>query len=144
MKIWYLAAIKHNKELDDGMMKQVTEQYLLDAVSYTDAESRAYEFAEEYISGAFSITKITKTNIGEVVINEDSDRLWKCKTVFQTVDGDSEKLININNYILVDADNAKQAFERIEQHMSGMQVPYDVPSIVATKIVEVVPYEGEV
>lgn len=138
MKIYYNAKIKHNKEMDDGMLKQVTEDYLFDAVSYTDAEAKAYEYAERNISGEFSVTKITHTNISEVINHEDGDLWLKAKVCYQAVDGDSDKPININTYLLVSAVNVKQAYERIEDHLSSMLVPFSVPTIAETKILEVV------
>lgn len=143
MKIWYSCKVKHNKELEDGMVKQVTDVFLLDAISYTDAESRTYEICERDISGEFSVTQITKTNIAEVIHNEGSDKWYKSKVVYATVDGDSDKEVKINTYLLVSADHVKQAFERIEEHLNSMLVPYDIPAITLTNILEVYPYSTE-
>ena len=143
MKIWYSCKVKHNKELDDGMLKQVTDAYLMDAVSYTDAESRMYEICERDISGEFTVTQITKTNIAEVIHHEDSEKWFKSKVVYATVDGDSEKEVKINTYLLVSADHVKQAYERIEDHLNSMLVPYDIPSITLTNILEVYPYDPD-
>lgn len=141
MKIWYSCKVKHNKELEDGMVKQVTDAYLLDAISYTEAESRLYEISERDISGEFTVTQITKTNIAEVVAHEGAEKWYKCKVVYNTVDGDSQKEVKINTYLLVSADDAKDAFERIEQHLNSMLVPFDIPSITLTNFLEVYPYD---
>lgn len=140
MKTWYSCKIKHNKEAEDGLLKQVTEAFLLDAVSYTEAEMRINEVAARDISGEFAVTNITKTNIAEVINYEDSDTWFKCKVTYSTVDGDSEKEVKINTYLLVCALHVKQAFERIEKHFEGMLVPYDIPSITQTNFIEVYPY----
>jgi len=143
MKIWYTCKVKHNKEMEDGMLKQVTDVFLLDAVSYTDAESRLYEICERDISGEFTVTQITKTNIAEVIAHEDSEKWYKSKVVYMTVDGDSDKEVKINTYLLVSADNVKQAHERIEEHLNSMLVPYEIPSITLTNILEVFPYDPD-
>ncbi|MBL6449532.1 DUF4494 domain-containing protein [Fulvivirga sp. 29W222] len=140
MKTWYSCKVKHNKEGDDGLLKQVTEAFLLDAVSYTDAEARINEVTARDISGEFSVTHIAKTNIAEVINYEDSDTWFKCKVSYSTVDGDSEKEVKVNTYLLVCALHVKQAFERIEKHFEGMLVPYDIPSITQTNFIEVYPY----
>ena len=140
MKIWYKVKIKHNREMDDGMLKQVTEEYLFDAVSYTDAEKRAYEFAEESITGEFTITAITKTNIAEYVPGDDGD-YYTCKVVYQSVDEDTGKLTNITTNILTNAQNAVLAHTKIVEHLKGMLVPFQIPVISITKIVEVLPFE---
>lgn len=143
MKIWYTCKVKHNRELDDGMLKQVTDVFLLDAVSYTEAESRLYEICERDVRGEFTVTQITKTNIAEVIHHEDADKWYKSKVVYSTVDGDSEKEVKINTYLLVSAQDVKQAHERIESHLNSMLVPYEIPSITLTNILEVYPYSPE-
>lgn len=143
MKIWYTCKVKHNKEMDDGMLKQVTDVFLLDAVSYTDAESRIYEICERDVTGEFTVTQITKTNIAEVIQHEGSDKWYKSKVVYMTVDGDSDKEVKINTYLLVSADDVKQAFDRIEEHLNSMLVPFEIPSITLTNILDVYPYDPD-
>jgi hypothetical protein len=143
MKTWYQCKIKHSKEAEDGFLKQVTEAFVVDAVSYTDAEARINEIAARDIPGEFAVTQITKMNIAEVINNDDAELWFKCKVVYSTVDGDSEKEVKINTYILVSALHLKQAFETIEEHFKGMVVPFEIPSITQTKIVDVYPYEND-
>lgn len=143
MKTWYNCKVKSTKETEDGSIKQVTEAFLVDAITYTDAETRINEIAERDIPGEFMITQITKTNIGEVIPSEDSFTWFKCKVVYVTVDADSEKEMKINSYLLVAAQHIKQAFETIEEHFRGTMIPYEVPSITQTPIVEVYPYDKE-
>ncbi|MEJ2004488.1 MAG: DUF4494 domain-containing protein [Cyclobacteriaceae bacterium] len=143
MKTWYSCKVKSNKEGEDGIMKQVTEAFLVDSVTYTDAETRINEIAERDIHGEFQVTNITKTNIGEVIPDEEHFTWFKCKVVYVTVDADSEKEMKINTYLLVAAEHIKQAFEKIESHFQGTMIPYEVPSITRTQIVEVYPYVAD-
>ncbi len=143
MKIWYSCKVKYGKQNDEGIMKQVTEPFLVDAMSYTEAESRIYSAMEINISGEFSVHSITKTNISEVINYDDSDYWYKSKVTYSTVDGDSEKEVKINTYFLVSAENVKQAFERVENNLSSMLVPFEIPSIALTNIIEVYPYAEE-
>ncbi|MEO9806649.1 MAG: DUF4494 domain-containing protein [Reichenbachiella sp.] len=139
MKIWYQCKAKYAKENDEGMLKQTSELHLVDAVSYTDAESRIYGAMERTVSGEFQIMTIAKTNIGEVINFEDADYWYKCKVQYSTVDGDSEKEVKITTYILTSAENVKQAYERVEQSLDNMLVPFEISSIAKTNIVEVFP-----
>jgi hypothetical protein len=143
MKTWYQCKIKHSKEAEDGFLKQVTEAFVVDAVSYTDAEARINEIAARDIPGEFAVTQITKMNIAEVINNEEAELWFKCKVVYSTIDGDSEKEVKINTYLLISALHLKQAFETIEEHFKGMVVPFEIPSITLTKIVDVYPYEND-
>lgn len=140
MKVWYSCKVKHNKEVDEGMLKQVTDVFLLDAISYTDAESRLYEICEQDVHGEFTVAQITKTNITEVIHEEYAKKWFKSKVVYKTVDGDNDRETTVNLYLLVSADHVKQAFEMIEGHLASMLVPYDIPSISLTNILEVYPY----
>ncbi|MEQ9289716.1 MAG: DUF4494 domain-containing protein [Cyclobacteriaceae bacterium] len=143
MKTWYSCKVKHAVTTEDGRMKQVTDTFLVDGVSFTDAEKRIYEISERDIRGEFMITNIAKTNIAEVINYEDSETWFKCKVAYVTIDEEAQKEKKINNYFLVGADNAKIAYERIEDNMSSMLVPIEIPSIAQTTFVDVFPFNEE-
>lgn len=143
MKIWYSCKVKYSKTNDEGIMKQTTDVFLVDAMSYTEAESRIYEAAERDITGEFSVTNISKTNIGDLIQFEDADYWYKCKVSYSTVDGDSEKEVKVNTYFLVNAEDVKEAFERVSENLNTMLVPFEIPSITKTNVVEVYPYDSE-
>lgn len=141
MKVWYNCKVKYGRETEDGFMKQITEDYLVDAISYTEAESRIYGIMEDHVSGEFSINSISKTNITEVINYEDAESWYKCKVTYSTVDGDSGKDLKVTAYFLVSAEHVKMAFERVEDNLSSMLVPFDIPAISLTKIIDVFPLE---
>ena len=141
MKIWYSCKVKFTKETEDGFLKQVTEEYMLDSVSYTEAETRIYELMEKNVRGEFQVKSISKTNIAEIINYEDSESWHKAKVTYNTVDADKGKEVKVTTYYLVSAENVKQAFERIEDSLSSMLVPFDIPAITLTNVVEVFPYE---
>lgn len=142
MKIYFKAAIKHNKELEDGMLKQVTEEYLFDAVSYTDAESSAYQWCEQNISGEFSIPRITKTSIDEV-IEPEAEKFYTAKVRFATVDGDSNKEKYVNTVLLLGADDLDHSVKMIHEHLNSMLVPYEIVGVTLSKYVEVIRWEDK-
>lgn len=139
MKTWYTCKVKYNKEQENGMLKQVTEAYLVDAMSYTEAESRIYEAMERDIRGEFAVTQITKTNLTEIIKNENesAEEWYKTKIVYSTVDGDSDKEVTISNYFLVAADNITECIESTKTFLNSMIVPYSIPSVTLTKIIDV-------
>lgn len=145
MKIWYTCKIKYNKEQENGMLKQVTEAYLVDALSYTEAEARIYEAMERDIRAEFAVTIISKTNISEIIKeeNETAEEWWKAKVVYVSVDGDSEKEVKINNYFLVAADNINECVNKVNEYLKSMLVPYSIPSVTLTKIMDVFEYGEE-
>ncbi len=143
MKIWYSCKVKFTKETEDGFLKQVSENYLVDAVSYTDAETRIYAIMEDYVRGEFSVASIAKTNLSEVINYEDEENWYKCKVTYSTVDADKGKEVKVTTYMLVSAAQVKQAFERVEDNLSSMLVPFDIPAINLTNFVEVFPLQSE-
>ncbi|UXP32395.1 DUF4494 domain-containing protein [Reichenbachiella agarivorans] len=143
MKIWYSCKVKYGKVNDEGIMKQTTDVFLVDAMSYTEAESRIYAAMERDVSGEFAVTNISKTNIGELIHFEDADYWYKAKVTYSSVDGDSGKEVNVNTYFLVNAEDLKHAFDRVSDSLNSMLVPFEIPSIAKTNVVEVYPYDAE-
>jgi hypothetical protein len=125
---------------DNGKEKKVTEPYLLDAISFSDAEKRMYFLMEQYIRGEFSIHNISKTNFSDVFNAEDAEIWFKCKVTYNDVDEKTEKVKAITNYALVAANDVKDCFDRIHECYKDMLVPFEVPSIQESPIVDVFPH----
>lgn len=140
MNSWFQVKVKYQKQNDEGVVKNVTEPYLFDAISYTEAESRAYEELGEELSGEFTVTSVTKTNITEIVNHDDTEEWYKCKVQFVMLDEDAGKEKKVSHYHLISASTVKQAYERCEESLRDMLAPFEIPSIQLTPILEVFPY----
>ena len=144
MKTWYTCKIKYQKQTDEGLLKAVTEAYLVDAVSFTEAEARITEVMAPEISGEMLVSGISKANFTEIINYEDSDKWYKCKVTYISVDADSGgKEKKISTYFLVSANSLKQAYERVDDNLSSMLVPFDIPSISITPIIDVFPFMSD-
>jgi hypothetical protein len=141
MKTWFLCKVKYQKEDENGALKNVTEAYLLDAVSFTEAEARIYEKLGSTIRGEFYVTSISKSNIVDVFYFEDADIWHKCKITYYVAE-ESGKEKKITNFMLVTAHDVKQAYDRMYESLHNMLVSFKVPEIVETQIVEVFPYDS--
>ena len=51
MHTWFECKIRYEKVVENGMQKKVTEPYLVDALSFTEAEARIIEEMTPFISG---------------------------------------------------------------------------------------------
>ncbi len=142
MQTWFNCKVKYVKVDDTGKEKKVTEPYLIDAVSFSEAETRIHKILEPYISGGLEITTLSKANIQEVFDFEDDGVWYKVKITYLDVDPDTEKKKKITNHILVRAADVKNAYERVEDNLN-LLVPYDMPSIQETPILDVFPYESD-
>ncbi|MDO9554558.1 DUF4494 domain-containing protein [Rhodonellum sp.] len=143
MRTWFQCSVKYAKENEQGMLKTVSEKYLVDAVSFTEAEARLYEVLGSVIRGDFQVTTVAKSNIVDVFYYEDTDVWYQCKIVYFVVDSNSGKEIKVTQFMLVTADNVRDAYDRIFESLSNMLVTFRVPEIKETAIMEIFPYEKE-
>jgi hypothetical protein len=143
MRTWFLCKVKYAKENEQGLLKNIVEQYLVDAVSFTEAEAILYDRLGSQIRGDFQVTGISKSNIVDVFFYEDADIWYKCKISYLVADGDSGKEKKVTQYMIVTAEDAKQAFDRIQESLSNMLVSFRLPDIVESAIVDVFPLEKE-
>ncbi len=140
MVIWYECKVKYTKTFETGEQKPVTETYLLDAVSYSEAEARITEEMKAYTEEAFKITNIKVSNISEVYTFESGDRWYKSKIALIAVDEESGKERKTNIYFLVQAGDVKEAFDNTNEAMKDTLGDFSIPSIAESPILEVFPY----
>jgi len=138
--IWYECKVKYRKTDDNGVQKVTTEPYLVDALSYTEAESRITEEMSAYISEEFKITNIKVANYAEIHPFENCDRWFKSKVSLLAYDEESGKERKTNMYILVQANDVKEAFDNTTQIMSTTMGDYTIPAISESPIMDVFPY----
>lgn len=143
MRTWFGCKVKYAKENEEGLLKSISEQYLVDAVSFTEAEAILYDRLSSQIRGDFQVTAVSKSNVNDVFYYEDSDIWHKGKVQYFIVDGELGREKLVTQYMLVTADDVKQAYERILESLSNMLVSFRVPKVEQCPIVEVFPYEKE-
>jgi hypothetical protein len=143
MRIWFLCKVKYAKENEQGLLKNVSEQYLVDALSFTEAEARIYDMLGSTIRGDFQVTNISKSNFVDVFAFDDIDIWHKCKITYVVADADSGKEKKVTQYMLVTAHDVKEAYDRIHESLSNLLVTFRVPDITESPIVEVFPYEKD-
>lgn len=141
MTNWYTIKVKYIKEFTDGTLKKITEPYLVNAMSFTDAEARIYKEVGETVRGEFLVTSISKTDFADIFHYDDAETWYKAKVSYVTEDADTGKEKKVNHNFLVSAENVKESYERIEESLKGLMVTFEIPAIAVTQIVEIFPYE---
>ena len=140
--IWFECKIRYEKAMEDGLLKKVNEVYVIDALSFSEAEERITKEMSSYISGEFEIVDVKIAPYREVFFADDnlSDQWFKAKLSFITIDerGDKEKRTSV--MYLVNAGNINHAIKNIGEVMSGTMIDYVTTSISATKIFDVFEY----
>lgn len=140
---WYECKVKYRK-LDEasGTQKVKTEPFLVDAISYTEAESRITEEMSAYLSDSdeIKITNIKVANYAEIHPFENSDRWFKSRVSLIAFDEESGKERKTNMYLLVQANDVKEAYDNTISVMKDTMGEYSVPSIAESPIMDVFPY----
>lgn len=143
---WFETSVQYEKTMEDGLQKKVIEQYVVDAFSFTEAESAITEEMSAYISGEFRVKTIRQAAYGEIFFSDATadDRWFKAKLMFITIDEKTEKEKRTANTYLVQAHTIQQAMKYIEQVMGGTMIDYEVAAISDTKIFDVFEHENKV
>jgi hypothetical protein len=141
-KMYFDTSVKFRKTDDQGVSKVVTESYIVSALSFSEAESNINEQMKIYVGEDFRVVNIKLTNYSEIAAFEDTDIWFKSKISLLAYDENSGKEKKQNVYILVQATNAKQAYENTVITMKGT-MDFSIPSVSETKIVEVFEYSGQ-
>ncbi|WP_373167781.1 DUF4494 domain-containing protein [Bacteroides faecis] len=145
MHTWFECKIRYEKVMENGMQKKVTEPYLVDALSFTEAEARIIEEMTPFISGVFTVSDIKRANYSEIFPSdvECDDRWFKCKLCYITLDDKSGAEKKTSTYVLVQASDLERAKKNLDAGMKGTITDYQVPSVVETAIMDVYPYTAD-
>ena len=145
MHTWFVCKISYEKTMENGMNKKVTEPYLVDALSFTEAEARIIDEVGPYISGEFTVTAVAKANYSELFFAEDaaSDRWFKCKLGFITLDEKTGNEKKTYTNVLVQAFDLRDAVKKLDEGMKGSMADYIILSVAETPIMDVYPYEAK-
>lgn len=141
---WFECKVKYDKLQEDGIQKSVTEQYVLDALSFTEAESRITEEMSSFISGDFKITDIKPAKYTEIFFDDvnKGDKWYKAKLNFITLDEKTGKEKKTSVLYLVQGGSLNEASKNIGQVMDVTVNEYVSTKIEETKILDV--YEHSV
>lgn len=140
---WFETKIQYEKTMEDGLQKKVKEQYVVDALSFTEAEKRITEEMSSYISGAFDVADIKKATYKEIFFSDEAtaDRWYKAKVQFITIDEKTEKEKRSNVYYLVQASTLHGALKNVDEVMGGTMIDYAIAAISETTVMDVFEYQ---
>ncbi len=140
---WFECKIRYKKTMEDGMEKTVTEGYVVDALSFSEAERRIIEEMSSYISGEFEVRDIKKAPYGEIFFADDdlADKFYKAKLQFITIDEKTEKEKRSSVNYLVQAGSFNGAVKNIDEVMGGTMIDYVIASVAETTLMDVFEYK---
>jgi len=140
MHSWFECKVKFEKTVEEGKIISVSESYLIDAVSFTEAEKRIIEEMQPYISGDFAVANIKRVKISEMFFSENGDKWYRCKVNYITLDEERgvEKKVPVN--MMVQANDIREALDGLTAGMKGSMADYQVVIITETPYIDVYKY----
>lgn len=140
---WFICKVRYEKMQEDGTQKKVTETYVIDAVSFAEAEERIIEEMSAYISGEFNVKAVQLAPFSEIFFDErnvNADKYYKAKLNFITIDENSGSEKRQSVTYLVQAPDFNIAVENVDEVMGGTLIDYEISSIAETAILDVFQY----
>ena len=140
---WFECKIRYEKMTEDGLPKKVSEVYVVDALSFSEAEERIMEEMLPYNLVDIEIVDVKIAPYREIFFADDNlaDQWFKAKLSFITIDERTDKEKRTSMMYLVNAGNISSAINNIGEVMSGTMIDYVTTSISATKIFDVFEYK---
>jgi hypothetical protein len=143
MGYWFECKVRYDKTLENGTIKKVTEPYLVDAMSFTEAEARIIKEMSPFMSGEWSVADIKRANYSELFPCEEetADRWYKIKLATVIIDEKKQVEKKVTTWKLVQAANLKDAIKKLDEGMKGSLADFEVTQVAETAIVDVYFYE---
>ncbi len=144
MATWYLGKISFQKETENGSLQSFREAYLVDSVSYTEAEAILFQRLQETRKD-FQLLGITKMKLSEVFIEDNEgyeNTFFKMKCLYITFDEKTQKEKNVPHMMLINAGNPLEAYNHLVKHLGTLN-DYKITDINPTPILEVFKYDPE-
>lgn len=137
---WFKTGIRYEKTEAEGKISVVTEEYLVDALSFAEAEKRISEEMKPFISGEFIVSRAARARINELFENENGDKWYRCKVYFVTLDEAKGVEKRTACTMMAQANDIQDAWNVLQAGMKGTMADYEVASIVETPILDVFHY----
>ena len=141
MALWFECKVRYERMAENGTVKKVNEPYLVDALTFTEAEDRIIEKITPYISGDFSISAVKKTKVSEIFFDDSGDRYYMVKVNFISLDEKTGVEKKSSNFMLVQAADFAGALKKFEEGMKGTMADYEIASITETPLMDVFPFQ---
>lgn len=143
MYTWFECKVRYEKGSADGKARKVTEPYLVDAMSFTEAECRIKAEMRPFMSGDFQVSDIRRLRIAELIETDEeaADKWYMCRLAFITLDEKSGAEKQSAHSVIVKAAGLREAVRRLDGEMKGTLIDYTITSVSETKLMGVFHYQ---
>ena len=133
---YFEVKVKLQKTMEDGQQKKVSEQYVVEAATFGEAERRIAECLKPYIEGEFEVTDIKIAGYGKIINdNQDADKFFKAKVSFITLDETTGKEKKTSELYLVQSETLESAESDVSHYLNDSNTT--ISSISETSILDV-------
>jgi hypothetical protein len=137
MASWFECKVRYDKLQENGAVKKVTDTFLADSLSITEAVARITKEQAPYISGDFVVSSAKSTKIAEIFRDDSADKWYLVKCAFVTIDEKTAAEKKSVSLILVAGNDFKHAYDNFEAGMKGTMADYEIVSISETSYLDV-------
>lgn len=144
MNYWFECKVSYERQADSMGMKKVSESYLVDALSFTEAEKRIIKEVRPFVSvGELEVVNIRRARIAELFLNEEAedDRYFRAKVNFITVDEKSGSEKKTSATMIVKSDSLPNAVTELKAQLDSQMASYEIAAVTDTQILDVFQYE---
>ena len=141
---WFECKVRYDKTLESGLIKKTTETYLVDALSFTEAEKRFIEEIKPFMTGEFIVTDIKRARLADLFFSDDlnDDKWFKARVAFISIDEKSAVEKRTVQSALVQANDIHRALKRLDEAMKGTLGEWEIVSLAETPIIDVFKYQA--
>ena len=140
---FYEVKVQYHKMQEDGKEKKVTEQYVVEALSFTEAESRIAEEMLPYTDGDLDVVSEKIAPFNEIFLSDNStdDKWFVSKVGFITLDEKTAKEKKQTFRYLVQAATSELALDYTKTMLHQCMSDYSIDSVQDTPTLEVFLHE---
>ena len=133
---YFEVKVKMQKTQEDGTQKKVSEQYVVEAATFGEAERRITECLKPYIEGEFNVTDIKIAGYVQIVGgDENADKFFKAKVTFVALDETTGKEKKTTELYLVQSETLESAESDVKNYLNDGNTT--ISSIAETAILDV-------
>lgn len=134
--MYFEVKARYDRQLDNGAMKKVTEPYIVDALSFAEAEARAIDNISPMVGCEVDIRTVKRTPIAEVY-NPDSDKFFLTKVAFISFDERTGAEKKIISQFIIGAEDIDAAKDNFEEMMRGTASDYELLLLCETGFIDI-------
>lgn len=137
--MWFTTKIKYDKTMEDGLIKRTSEVYMVEALTFAEAEQRIIREMEPFISGEFEVAELKKTKLAELFESNDSlaDKWFSAKVAFITLDEKTGAEKQTVSPMMVQAIDTSDALKNLQNGMADTMGEWVIKSLTETKVMDV-------